>query len=1097
MPKKNICLELITCCLKKLNSHSGNKMNRNMNNGVFKWFGRKENIMYQPDWDSMLRSGAFIWFLRISLIISCILLSTIITAENKTPGISASDKMKGKETSDQATPALHFINIEPTVLFVREQEHLLQLVKVSISNDLKVTDVQLIVQVDTWKKSLILGKVPKGESNFDIYVPDISAPTRVEFLLKTGVKIWDRNQFEMQPQRHWEVFMVPISHHDLGYTDAIENIYLRHDRFYDDAIRFCEETADFPNESRYRYTSEVAWSLKHFIENRPKEVVEKIVQYIKEGRIETHAFYGNEITGLCGHEELIRLMYPSFQLKKKYGINVEVGSETDVAGLSWGIPTILAGAGIKYFYGGMPNYGVFFKDDEAAYYLDKNGNDIHQFWDESAVLRYGRQPEAFRWEGPDGESVLFYYGSTGGVGCYGCWRPTSYEDAVKNLPVMLKKMEDNGSQFSVVRYGTYGCYDNEAPDIRPSLIAKEWNSKWAYPKLIVATSSMFFKELEKQCQDVRVFRGELPHTDYVRGVMSTARETSINRITHNKLLTTEKFATIASIVSDYPYPGEKIRQAYENMLLFDEHTWGMANPSGTIQDWNWNDKSHFAMKAAAQTELILNSSLDRIAKSIRINDDDSRIVIFNPLSFTRTDIVRLSGFNRDKPFDIIDEETGQKIPFQTYEINSTRALVPYAGQRYAMGQLNHSELFDLVFLAENVPPLGYKTFRLSPSEKTILNNSGMKIDDKTIENRFYKVLIDSRTGGIKSIYDKELGREMVDPEAPYGLNQFVARSSKTLEQRTIENVKINVGQKGPVCASIIITGGGVGCPQITQEITLYDNVKRIDFANRIIKDYTPLWEIYFAFPFKMENPDFRYEGSNAVVTPLVDQFPGSNTCYYAVQNWAKVSDKKIDITLSPIESHLLEFGGLWPCYISPGMHIAVMPVDRKWINSIPTVFTKGHIYAYVLDNNFRTNFSSAQQGDLLFRYSITTNKCDLKSGKSRDFGWATSNPLVPIIFEGKNEGHLEGNGSFAQIDQPNVLILTMKQAEDEDGIVLRLIETEGQIVDATITLPHLSIKKACLTNLAEENIKEIGFSEHEVTVPVKAFGITTIRLQTN
>lgn len=1045
-------------------------------------------MVYQSGLDSMLRSGALIWFFRISLMIPCILFSVLKAADLKVSGNTVS---KEKET-----PALRFTNIEPTILFVWEQEHLMQLLKISLSNQLKATEVHLEVSVGTWKQSLDIGKVSKGESDFDIYVPDISTPTAAEFLIKTGNKIWDRYQFEMQPQRHWEVFMVPISHHDLGYTDAIENVLLKHDDYYDDVLRFCEETADFPNESKYRYTAEVAWSLKHFIENRPKEVVEKIQKYIKEDRIETHAFFGNEITGLCGHEELIRLMYPSFQLKRKYDIPVEVGSVTDIPGLSWGIPTILAGAGIKYFYGGMPNYGIFFKDNESAYYLDKDGNDMHQFWDESAVLGHDRQPEAFRWEGPDGESVLFYYGSTGGVGCYGCWRPESYDDALKNLPAMLKKMEDNGSQFSVVRYGTYGCYDNAAPDIRPSLIAREWNSKWAYPKLIVATSSMFFKELEKQCQDVRVFRGELPHTDYVRGVMSTARETSINRITHDKLLTAEKFASIASVVSDYSYPREKIQQAYENMLLYDEHTWGMANPFGTIQDWDWNDKSHFAMKAAGLTELILNSSLDKIAHSIKINDEDSCIVVFNPLSFSRTDVVRLIGFNRKEPFEIIDEATGQKIPYQTYEINNPRTLVPYAGQRYAVGQIFHSELFDLVFLAENVPPLGYKTYRLLPTEKAADYTGSVVADDTTMENRFYKVVINPRTGGIKSIYDKELGREMVDTETPYGLNQFVARSAKTLEQRTIEKVKISQGQKGPVCSSIVISGEGVGCPQITQEITLYDKTKRIDIANRILKDYTPLWEIYFAFPFKMDDPHFRYEGSDAVIEPLVDQFPGSNTCYYSVQHWAEVGDGKIGITLSPIESHLLEFGGLWPCYISPGMHIGVMPVDHKWINSIPSKFTKGHMYAYVLDSNFRTNFSSAQQGDVLFRYSITTHKGDLKSGKSRDFGWAIGNPLIPIIVDGRNEGLLEGKSSFAQVDKPNVLILTVKRAEDEDGIIIRLIETEGQAVESTITLPLLSIKKTYLTNLVEENIKEVTFSEHEITVPVKAFGITTIRLQT-
>ncbi len=1009
----------------------------------------------------------------------------------------ANKNITATRDTSRTTPPMHFISIEPTALFVRDHGQLLQLVKITIANISESTKSQLHVKIGAWEQSSTLDKVKKGNSNFNIYVPDIKKPTTAEFILKTDATIWDHKKIKWQPQRHWKVFMVPISHHDLGFTDEIENILIKHDNFYDDVLRFCEETNDFPKESKYRYTAEQAWSIQHFIENRSHEIIEKLKKYIKEGRIETHAFLGNEITGLCGHEELIRLMYPAFRLKREYGITIGVGSITDVPGLSWGIPTVLAGAGVKYFYGGMPNYGVFFKEDEAAYYLDKDGNDIHLFWDESVMLPHGRQPEAFRWEGPDGESVLFYYGSTGGVGCYGCWRPESYEDALKNLPEKLKKMEENGYQFSVVRYGTYGCYDNEPPNILPSLIAREWNNKWAYPKLIIATSSMFFKELEKQCQDIRVYRGELPHTDYVRGVMSTAQETGINRITHDRLISAEKFATIASEVCGYPYPAKRIQQAYDNMLLYDEHTWGMANPSGTIQDWNWNDKSHFALKAAGLTESILSSSLDQIAKSIKLNENGPFIVVFNSLSYSRTDIVRLPSFDQKIPFDMVDEETGQKITYQIYEINGPRSLVPYAGQRFAMGQFDKPELFDLVFVAENIPALGYKTYWLLPAKKTTVYSNNMVVSDTILENSFYKVVINPHKGAIESIYDKKLDRELVDKDAPYHLNQFVARSAKTLEQRTIENVKICKGQNGPVYSSIIIFGDGVGCPQITQEIILYHKLKRIDFANRILKDYTPLWEIYFAFPFRINHPHFRYEGSNAVIEPIKDQLPGSNTCYYAVQHWADVSDETIGITLSPIESHLLEFGGLWPCYISPGIHIGVMPSDTKWIDSIPTKFTNGHIYAYVLDSNFRVNFSPAQQGDLLFRYSITTHEGGWNSGHPRDFGWASSNPLIPVTVNGKTEGLLERNISFVQVDKPNVLILTLKRAEDNEGFIIRLIETEGQEGITTVNLPHLYIRKAYLTNLVEENLNEVAFSEHKIIVPIKAFGITTIRIHTD
>ena len=76
-----------------------------------------------------------------------------------------------------------------------------------------------------------------------------------------------------------------------------------------------------------------------------------------------------------------------------------------------------------------------------------------------------------------------------------------------------------------------------------------------------------------------------------------------------------------------------------------------------------------------------------------------------------------------------------------------------------------------------------------------------------------------------------------------------------------------------VFASLIVQADSApltGCPQRTQEITLYNNIKRIDFANRILKDATPGLELYFAFPFAADQPQFRYEASNAVIEPIRD-----------------------------------------------------------------------------------------------------------------------------------------------------------------------------------------------------------------------------------
>jgi hypothetical protein len=216
--------------------------------------------------------------------------------------------------------------------------------------------------------------------------------------------------------------------------------------------------------------------------------------------------------------------------------------------------------------------------------------------------------------------------------------------------------------------------DNYPPDVKISEVVRQWNSKWAYPKLVVATNAMFFKALEKQAQDVRTFRGELPHTDYVVGAISTAKETTVNRLTHDKLLSAEKAATVASLLSDHPYPAETIARAYDNMLLYDEHTWGKDYPAGEAQDWAWNEKSHFAYRAAGLTQSTLTDSLGRIAGSVRLKPPQQHIVVFNPLGVERTDSVRVSRFLQDKPFDLIDTQTGQPVPYQVVELDGLQDL---------------------------------------------------------------------------------------------------------------------------------------------------------------------------------------------------------------------------------------------------------------------------------------------------------------------------------------------------------------------------------------------------------------------------------------
>ncbi len=972
------------------------------------------------------------------------------------------------------------VSVEPTVLVKKTGRDLSRMVKIVVQNNGEPAEAEIEAAVGSWKRTTSLGQIEQGKTAWQVEIPDIRQPTEATFILQVDGRAQDERTIDLHPARHWKVHFVPITHHDLGYTDTIENVLNRYAGFYDDVLRFCDETADWPEDAKYRYTIEGAWSVQHFLRNRPPDVIARLGKYIKERRIEVGALMGNQISAICGHEEQIRLMYPSFRLQRDYGAEILTGSITDVPGLSWGLPTVMAGAGVKYFFAGLPTY------------FEWGRNDIHTFWDESAILRKGR-PDAFRWEGPDGQKVLVYY--QGSYGFFGnVTGPHSYEEVLDRLPGELAELEKKDCPFDVMRYIHNGV-DNYPPDVKISQIVRQWNSTWAYPRLVVGTNSMFFKDLEKQCEDVRTFRGELPDTDYVVGAISTANETRINRLAHDRLLAAEKFALMASVFSDFEYPAGKIADAYDSALLYDEHTWGKDYPAGPEQDWGWNEKSNYAYKAAGLAQWVLRRSTEEIVWRMNLPDEGHHVIVFNPLSKQRTDLVTLTKFHIPEPFELIDTDTGKPVAYQVTKLSGPQDPVPYAAYRDARGGFEKHELYDLLFLAEDVPSVGYKIYRIAPKEQPRIRPGKVTVGDNTLENDFYRVTLDSRTGAVAGIYDKQLSRQLVDAEAEDGLNQLVVRQIQTGELHRPKSATIRKGKAGPICASLIVETQGLGCPQVTQEITLYSRLKRIDFANRILKDSTPLLETYFAFPFKVDDPRFRYEGSNSVIEPFRDQLPGSNTNYYSVQHWANVSDGKAAITLSAMDSHLMEFGGIWPCYVSQAHHGVTAPYFGKPFVK-PEQVKKGHIYAFVTDSNFRTNFQPVQQTDMLFRYSVTTDKGDCRLDRCHDFGWSVGNPLYPRTMQGKRQKRLDRKMSFCRVDKPNVSVLTIKRAEDNRGVIIRLTETQGRKTEAAVTLPYLSIRKAWHTDLVERDLDSLPSAEHTVTAPIKAFGITTIRVET-
>jgi alpha-mannosidase len=203
-----------------------------------------------------------------------------------------------------------------------------------------------------------------------------------------------------------------------------------------------------------------------------------------------------------------------------------------------------------------------------------------------------------------------------------------------------------------------------------------------------------------------------------------------------------------------------------------------------------------------------------------------------------------------KTRELVDIETQKVVPFEVLQDEP-------AYQR-------------IRFMARGVPAVGYRTYHVRdkararrprrpprlrmPRDGLRLNFQHSSPQPDTIENDFYRVRLDAESGAIRSIYDKQLGRELVDESSPYRFGQYVyvtggdAFPNQMLTYRKtspVARLDVHKGASGRV-VSVEKTPTGSGRASLraarrtrrasTTEIVLFDDAKKIEINYRVRKE---------------------------------------------------------------------------------------------------------------------------------------------------------------------------------------------------------------------------------------------------------------------
>jgi alpha-mannosidase len=241
--------------------------------------------------------------------------------------------------------------------------------------------------------------------------------------------------------------------------------------------------------------------------------------------------------------------------------------------------------------------------------------------------------------------------------------------------------------------------------------------------------------------------------------------------------------------------------------------------------------------------------------------------------------------------------------------------------------------------------------------------------------------------------------------------------------------------------------------------------------------------VYFAFPFAMEHPQFRYETQNGSVDPGRDQLPGAGKEWFSVQHWVEAEEGGLSVAMVPVDASLVTLGDIF---------------RATW----PQQFGQrpGTIFSYVMNNYWDTNYAAGQGGDFTFRYVLTSGDHLPPTALSR-LGWEEMTPAEVDQITSQDKALdsprplTAAKGSFVQVDQPNVVLVTWKEAEDGDGTVLRFLEVGGQSNTVDVQTPRLDVKSAWSSDALERKQGALETSGHGFHFAVKPFQIVTVRLE--
>lgn len=845
------------------------------------------------------------------------------------------------------------------------------------------------------------------------------------------------------------IWLMELSHLDIGFTDPPDVVAAFQKTHLDQVLDNLDADPD------YRWTIEAGWDLDRWWEVSTEPERQRMVSALQGGRLVLTAGYASLHTTTAGHEELTRNVYWASRFARENGVPLRTWITDDVPGTSFAVPEILKRSGIEYFVGGMntPFGGKVTQPD------------------------HGDRP--FYWSGPDGSKVLAWttFDSYAEAFDYGF----SFFD---NLAVMYKKMgkklpEQEEAGYPWADLLLMRAFDNHYQGFHARNLVDQWNATYDNPKFRLATAEEFFDHMLATHGEAAfpTFSGD--YGAAWSGSHANAPHTErMVRESHRDMRAAEALIAAGATIDGGAVPRGSIDYAYRMMLQVDEHSGAGGWPGYfTPQEMDANNVQHlgYAQEAKATADALVEQGLDRALADLSIAGN--AVVAVNPLGRARDGYVTqvLPPDVAGTTFRVVDRSTGVEIPLQRDAAAGT-----------------------VTFLASTIPAFGYRVYDLVPGSPTAAPTGMLSVTATTLENDFYRIVVDPADGSLTSVLDKARGRELVDGASGHDFNELAAATKQQMDlgQAPVavlpSAAATSVLQSGPLVASIQVTRSGT--PHVKTIYRLRRGEDRFEFANTLdraqmphVNNTTGTRAYTVALPFDVKNFQIRSETTTRFLNPLADGFPRTSVFdWHNVEHTLAFFDgqKGVLYAVDASDAHSFE-------------RFSTLP-PPAWATSTALLFTR------MKDKSDEYEFEGGSIGTftiepgtspiLEFNHHVRATDASFDPAAASAFGFEALNPPLSRFLAHRPGNLPDATASFASVDAPGVLVYTMKNAEAGAGIVFRMTELTGAAATARLASDVFAFSAPERVEQDEDGGVPLAMDGEGFLVPLQPYETATVRV---